>query len=195
MSIFPTSGSFILYDTEFTSWPGFMAQGFKAPGKYPEVIQIGAVRVDAANGYAELDAADIFVIPRINPTLSDYIIDLTGITQARLDAAGVPFKDALSQFLRFIGDANTPIYSYGEDGTVMQENCELNDLPSPALFDGEINLKQTLADAGLAPTTLASSELPALFGLPPEVQGHDALSDARAVLRVLRHLKMDGRLG
>lgn len=193
MTILPSEGSFVLYDTEFTSWPGFMAQGFKAPGRYPEVIQIGAVRIDVGDGFAELDALNILVMPRINPVLSDYIVDLTGITQARLDEGGVQFSEALQAFLAFVGESSGPLYSFGTDGNIMQQNCDINDLPAPPLFGQERNLKKLMADAGLIDINVMSSELPAHVGMPPETQGHDALADVRAVIRVLRHLRKEGR--
>lgn len=193
MGILPGSGSIVLYDTEFTSWPGFMAAGFKAPGKYPEVIQIGAARIDMSGGFAELDTLDVLVMPSINSVLSDYIIDLTGITQERLDAGGVGFREALGRFLEFVGD-DTPLYAFGQDGAVMEKNCELNDLPKPPVFRKEKNLKAVLNQAGLVEMTAVSSELPGLFGLPEETNGHDALADVRAVVRVLRHLEKAGRL-
>lgn len=193
MDLFPVDGSIVLYDTEFTSWPGFLEPGFKAPGRYPEVIQIGAVRIDAAGDFAERDALDILMLPRVNVKLSDYIIDLTGITQARLEKAGIQFAYALDIFLNFVGDS-TPLFSFGMDGVIMRENCRLQDLPEPPLFDTEINLKAMLADAGLVEMIAKSSGLPALFGLEPEHRGHDALADARAVVRVLRYLRSEGRL-
>ena len=193
MGLFPVDGNIVLYDTEFTSWPGFLEQGFRAPGRYPEVIQIGAVRIDAADDFAESDAVDVLVLPRVNAKLSDYIIDLTGITQARLEKAGIQFADALDIFLNFVGDS-APLFSFGMDGVIMRENCRLHDLPEPPLFDTEINLKAVLADAGLVEMSATSSGLPALFGLEPEHRGHDALVDVRAVVRVLRHLKKEGRL-
>ena len=71
----------VVYDLEFTSWPGFLEVGFKAPGKYPEIVEIGALRVDRRHGYRELDAFACYVRPRINPDLSGYFTRLTGITQ------------------------------------------------------------------------------------------------------------------
>lgn len=193
MGILPASGSFVLYDTEFTSWPGFLEQGFKAPGRYPEVIQIGGVRVDAAEDLAEIAAFEIKVVPTVNPNLSDYIVGLTGITQERLEADGVPFADALSRFLDFLDDGE-PLFSYGSDGAILRKNCELNGLPWPSPFAREVNLKQRMADAGLVPLKASSSDIPAFFGLPRERQSHDALADVRGLVRVLRFLRDAGRL-
>lgn len=68
MTFLAETGKLVVYDTEFTSWPGFRAQGYKAPGRYPEIIQIGAVKLDAAS-LEECDAFEIFVQPRVNPVL------------------------------------------------------------------------------------------------------------------------------
>ena len=45
MSPTPTQGKIVLYDTEFTNWEGFLEQRFQAPGRYREIIQIGAVKL------------------------------------------------------------------------------------------------------------------------------------------------------
>ena len=192
MSLLPSSGQIVLYDTEFTSWQDFMAQGFKAPGRYPEVIQIGAVRIDVSDDFAERDVLDILVLPRVNAQLSDYIIDLTGITQVRLNEEAIRFSEALESFLEFVGDYD--LYSFGTDGKIMTENCKINDLPIPSVFEQEKNLKIMLAEAGLIDGDVMSSELPSYVGLPPEPNAHDALADARAVVRVLRYLRSEGRL-
>lgn len=193
MGILPASGSFVLYDTEFTSWPGFLEQGFKAPGRYPEVIQIGGIRVDAGNGLTEVEAFEIKVVPSVNPDLSDYIVALTGITQACLDAEGVPFAAALARFVEFL-DETEPLFSFGSDGAILRKNCDLNDVAWPPLFAREVNLKARMADAGLVPRDASSSDIPACFGLPRERQSHDALADVRGLVRVLRYLRDEGRL-
>lgn len=192
MNLLPEVGTIVLYDTEFTSWPGFMEQGFKAPGRYPEIIQIGAMRLDAAAGFSVLEDLEALVIPRVNPNLSNYIIELTGITQARLDSEGVPFADAQAAFLEFIGDDY--LCAFGFDGMVMAKNCMLNDLPVPDVFAREINLKELMIRDGLILKDLNSSDLPGHFGLAPETRRHDALADVRAVARVLGYLRRAGPL-
>lgn len=78
-------GTVVVYDTEWTSWSEFAAHNWKQPGRYPEIIQIGAVKLDVADDFREIAAFQCFVHPKHNPQLSDYIINLTGITKEIID--------------------------------------------------------------------------------------------------------------
>ena len=69
-----------------------------------EVVQIGAVRLDAARDFAETACFDVLVVPRINRLLSDYFIELTGITQQAVDSDGMAFADALAAYGAFLAD-------------------------------------------------------------------------------------------
>ncbi len=186
-------GTLLIYDTEWTSWEGFLESNFKQPGRYTEIIQIGAVKLDIANGFRETDSFLCYVQPTINPELSDYIIDLTGITQAIVDDQGMPFSNALDQFVQFIGTDVTALMSYGRDGTVVRRNCKINELDTPVVFDEEQDLRQLLLDLAIIDQPHYSSALPSHFGLPDDQRSHDALGDARSVANVLRHLRKNGQ--
>ena len=45
---------------------------------------------------------DVLVTPSINPDLSDYFIQLNGITQERLNGDGIGFADALNARRAFL---------------------------------------------------------------------------------------------
>lgn len=187
-------GTVILYDTEWTSWPGFMESRWQQPGRYPEIIQIGAVKLDVAQGFEEIDAFQCFIMPKINPTLSDYIIDLTGITQDKIDNEGVSFAEALKSYLAFIGDGDSRLMCYGRDGDTIRRNCDLNDMDTPDIFHTEIDLRKALVDLELVQQSHMSSDLPALFDLPNDERAHDALGDSRGLAKTLRHLRDAGRI-
>ncbi len=193
MSFLQGSGPAVIFDTEFTSWPGFRDRGFKEPGRYREVIQIGAVKIDIGDGFREMGACAILVRPTVNPILSDYIQDLTGITQAMVDEDGATFTDGLSDFLDFIGDDARAVMAYGTDVEVLFENCRLNDLPLPAL-PPSVNVREELVALGLVDHEVFSSDLPEHFGLAADFPKHDALGDARAIALALRHLRENGTI-
>lgn len=184
----PSSGRVVAYDTEFTSWPGFLEQRFQASGRYPEIIQIGAVMLDTDDGFAEIDMFQVLVEPVTNRTLSDYIVELTGVTQIVIDAAGVLFADAMQSFQDFIGMNTAALLAYGTDGAVLTENCALNVLPPPIGLPLEINVRQELMNRGFVTPEVNSSGLPAAFGLNADSPNHDALCDARCLAAVLRAL-------
>ena len=179
---------FVVYDLEYTSWEGAWARGWSGPGEYREIVQIGAVRVDA--GYRELDCLSLLVRPRINPTLSAYFTDLTGITQAAVDNGGTDIVSALDRLLRFAAPDLT-LLSNGADAAVIAENCRRAGIDDRfAGRTGDV-YPQFLAATGR--DHLFSADLPALFGLSPKGQGHDALADARAVAATLAKIRSGNR--
>lgn len=194
MSLIPTQGKIVLYDTEFTSWEGFLEQRFQAPGRYREIIQIGAVKLDAGTNLAEVGCFCCLVRPKINSDLSDYIQDLTGISQNDLDENAVAFADALDSFSAFLGEDTDLLFSFGRDGDVIVENCDINGIDHPATLPPEENLRQHMLQTGLLEEYVFSADLPTVFGVDVDFERHDALGDARAVAAVVRHLRADDKL-
>ena len=93
----------LIFDLEFTSWPGSNERNWSLPEEDREIIQIGAIKIELTGKMRELDSFQILVRPLKNPILSDYFVDLTGITQDKVEKNGVLFPVALSQFVNFIG--------------------------------------------------------------------------------------------
>ena len=133
MDAFPndwrTADPVVVFDLEYTSWENAMAEGWSRPGQHREVIQIGAVRLAGA-AWDEADAIELLVRPRVNPVLSDFIVDLTGITNEAIAAAGLDLAPALARFAAFAGP-RTPLLSNGKDGNIIAESCALQDLTAP----------------------------------------------------------------
>lgn len=93
----PARVRFVLWDTEHTAWEGSNARRWMGfiPGtrqrERREVIQVSALRVVWDAERSELHpngSLRIFVRPTLNPTLSAYVMKLTGITQA--EVRGLP---------------------------------------------------------------------------------------------------------
>src|ERR1700689_2335462 len=95
----PSDAALTVFDLEFTAWECSMASHWLKPGELKEVVQIGAVQLD--RDFRILDELEILVRPRINPTLSDYFENLTGIGNALLAMKGVDFGDAYCRFVSF----------------------------------------------------------------------------------------------
>lgn len=182
------SSPIFVFDMEWTTWEGAQARGWSGPGEFMEVVQIGAIRLEpTSGGLTETAALSVLIRPRINPVLSDYFIDLTGITQAELDAHGMPFAQGLDRFARFVGEKGE-IWSNGGDETILAENCRLENLTlalgAERFRDGHPLL---IASTGLPSAQLVSADLPALMGTqaPADGRRHDALDDARALAGAL----------
>src|ERR1700748_1153496 len=87
-----------VFDLEFTAWECSMASHWLRPGEFKEVVQIGAVKLDAAS-FEIIASFDVLVRPRINVDLSPYFENLTGITNGQVADRGVDFPEALVRFL------------------------------------------------------------------------------------------------
>ncbi len=181
----PRTGPLVVYDTEYTAWEGSLAAGFSRPGEHREVVQIGAVRLDTADGLRETGALSLLVRPSRNPILSAYFIELTGLTQHRVDSQGGPFVDALGGFRAFCDGARM-VLANGTDDEVIAENCRLNGLPPPDLpfVDAGPWISGRLGE----PRHVASWSLAGRLGLDLDVVAHDALDDARVIAAALRRL-------
>jgi inhibitor of KinA sporulation pathway (predicted exonuclease) len=188
----PRHGRIVILDFEYTAWEGSRARRWRGPGEHREVIQFGAVALDAASGLAEVGNFERLVKPRINPVLSSYITDLTGITNDDLARSGVDFATALGAFSDFVG-ATSLVCANGEDHRVMIENCILNTIAPPA--DMIIaNLHPLLGRiTGLPSAMLVSGELPTRLGFGTAADAvHNAVWDARAIGIVLRAFRRNG---
>ena len=179
----------VVFDTEFTAWPGSMARAWAGPGEHKEIIQIGAVIIDSKS-LEERHAFSVLIRPVRNPILSPYLVDLTGITNERLDAEGVDFTTGVRSFVQFAG--RRPLHAYGRDDRIIAENAELlrqrkvwPDLPTT-------NLKEWLLKVGIPLAGVHSGNLAAHVGSKSQGIAHDALIDSRSLAEAVRYLVAKG---
>ncbi len=173
----------VIFDLELTAWPGSAARGWTGPGEYPEIIQIGAVCLDA--GLRETGTLDLAVKPRLNPILSDFIISLTGITQERVDREGVDIAEALSRLANFAADARMLLCN-GGDYAWLRQNARLAGTVDPLAAAAFGSLSRHFSRAAARDRHVVSSDLPLVFGFVAPGRAHDGLSDARAIAEALR---------
>ncbi len=179
----------IVFDLEFTAWDGSMARRWLAPGEFKEVVQIGAVRLDART-LEEVAALELVVRPRLNPVLSDYLVALTGVSNARLAAEGLDFAEAYDRFTAF-ADGGT-LCAYGRDDLVLEDNLRLYGIRARAPMPPYINVTPWLRANGIEPAGKHACDVGPLCGAPFEGQTHDALDDARSVAAGIRALVARG---
>lgn len=180
-------GGFVIADLEYTSWEGALARSWSGPGEYMEIVQIGAVRV-RGDDCRETDTFMALVRPTLNPVLSDYFIDLTGITNEDVAENGIKLSDAVDAFAAFVGE--TPILSHGPDGIRLGEDCARHGIDNRFAGHDWRDIGPVIRE--ITGETLMSSDLPARFGLEMPGRAHDAVDDTRALARVLAHL---GKMG
>ncbi|MBV2358837.1 exonuclease [Thalassococcus sp. CAU 1522] len=192
----------IVYDCEFLTATGAPRRFWCGPlDPDPVVFQIGAVRIGLSAPFPELERFSVVIAPRDRfgaPVTLDPLAErLTGVTNARVAAEGLPLDRALGSFSVFAGD--DALWSWGKDEfNMIAISCYVAGIapPLPAARFG--NAAALLHAAGVALDDihrLRSNTLPDHFGLTvPDARGHDALGDARMVAVVLRHLMDRGRL-
>ena len=186
-----TEDKAVVFDLEFTSWPGSNERNWSLPNEDREIIQIGAVKIETTGDMREVDSFTILVRPLKNPILSDYIVNLTEITQEKVEKEGILFPLALSRFINFIGEHPIDILSNGGDEEVIEENCQIHNIPFLSIFKKSTDLKIYFSEVlGISRKNCTSGMLPELFGLNNYEKQHDALGDARSISQALRYLRM-----
>mgnify|MGYP002725720655 CR=1 FL=1 len=115
----------VIYDLEWTTWPGAIQREWSEKDEYREIIRIGAISVDI-NSLQEVEVLDIFVKPSVNPILSNYCSKLTDISDEKIQTEGIELHDALYKFVDFVGERN--IFSHGNDVVVILENLRLKNI-------------------------------------------------------------------
>ena len=123
--------SFIIFDTEYTTWKGCQENGWRDSQKR-EIVQIAALKVsDQLDVVSEFNA---LCKPIINPVLSDYFIGLTHITNEQVQKQGLPFSSVYKKFEAFVGNDVCFSHAWGadetheSDGVIVKENLALNGL-------------------------------------------------------------------
>lgn len=167
-----------VFDLEYTAWECSMARHWLTPGEYREIVQIGAVKLDA-NSFAQVDEFSLLVRPRINHQLSPYFQKLTGISQESVTRQGVDFADAYRLFVAFADDG--PIAAFGRDDRVLMENIRLYGITDAAPLPVFYDLRGWFAVQGLDPRGMHSCDIAPALGLSFVGQNHNALDDARSV--------------
>jgi len=180
----------VIYDLEFTAWEGSMRHRWLRPGEFKEIVQIGAVKLDAVS-LAVLDTFSAFVRPRINPVLSPYLERLTGITTQTLGDEGCDFAQAYGAFLHFTGGAVCAA-AFGRDELVFEENLRLYGLPVPAHAPDYIDLHPWFRASGLETRGLHSCDIGPKLGVPLDGHAHNALADSLSLAAGMRVLVARG---
>ncbi len=191
-TFFTTHKQIIIFDTEFTTWEGAWARNWSGPNEHREIVQIAAQMIDLESETI-LDSFSCLVKPTINPMLSEYFINLTGITQTQVNDEGVSFVEAYQSFDTWTN--GLPIFCYartlGEsaDRGVFEENIRLYNLDvplDPSRYDILTGLFQA---AGVDTQKFSSGELYQFFNLPLDGHVHNAMHDVNSLVASLFAVK------
>lgn len=181
--------SITVFDLEYTAWECSMARHWLTPGEFREVVQIGAVKLDA-DSFAPLAEFDVLVRPRINSVLSPYFQKLTGITGESVARQGMDFAAAYARFLEFAGEG--PIAAFGHDERVLEDNIRLYGMKGARALPVFYDLRGWFAVQGMDPRGMLSCDVGPALGLPFAGQTHNALNDARSIAGAMQAMASRG---
>ena len=171
--------------------------------QFPSVI----VRLEGRSSHV-VDEFDTFVRPVLNPTLTQFSIDLTAITQADVDAAPI-LETVMPRYVewlrshklvdadgRRIGHWCLSTWSDADIGGQLSAECRHKGLAVPACFDSWVDLKvcyrrhYKMAPKGGLRTCVER------LGIPWEGRAHNGLVDSRNTASIALHMaKGDGMFG
>jgi inhibitor of KinA sporulation pathway (predicted exonuclease) len=183
------SSTITVFDLEFTAWECSMARHWLSPGEFKEVVQIGAVKLDAES-FAPIAEFDQLVRPRVNFPLGPYFEKLTGISSEQVVRRGHDFSAAFAAFLDFAGDG--PIASFGRDDKVLDENIRLYGMVGASALPVFYDLRGWFAVQGVDPRGMHSCDIGPAVGIPFVGRTHNALDDARSIAAAMAKMAKSG---
>lgn len=183
------SPTITIFDLEYTAWECSMARHWLTPGEFREVVQIGAVKLDAES-FVLLDEFNALVRPRINPLLSPYFEKLTGITSRQVARDGDDFARAYARFMDFAGEG--PIAAFGRDDHTLRDNLRLYGMTGARELPVFYDLRGWFAVLGVDPRGMHSCDLAPALGMSFQGRAHNALDDARSLAMVMTVLASRG---
>jgi len=154
------------------------------PREETEIIEIGAVMVDAAT-LQPVAEFSTFVRPLRHPQLTPFCTALTSITQAQLIGAPL-LAEALANLRRWAERYPGYVFcSWGDyDRNQIQRECATNGLPYP-FTSGHINLKKRFSEQLGVTKRFGMDGALRKVGLPLDGTHHRGIDDARNIARLL----------
>jgi len=152
-----------------------------------EIIEIGAVAVDAATGEI-LSEFCAFIRPVRNPILTGFCKSLTTITQDQVDAAPA-FPEALAAFTTWLAQFERPVFcSWGDyDRKQLEEDCDFHGQPFP-FANGHRNLKAEFSEAISSPKRFGLGQALDRLRLTFAGTPHRGIDDAKNIARVYKEI-------
>ncbi|XP_059468578.1 3'-5' exoribonuclease 1-like [Neocloeon triangulifer] len=158
-----------------------------------EIIEFPALLIDTRKKEI-VDQFHMFCKPKLNPTLSEFCISLTGITQDVVDSAE-PFSSVLAKFDEWlkshglVGAKRKHKFSFVTDGPwdfskFLLGQCKLTEVPFPTYCRKYINLQRAFASHYKCRKTSLNGMLQHL-ALEFEGRQHCGLDDAKNISRIL----------
>jgi inhibitor of KinA sporulation pathway (predicted exonuclease) len=176
----------VIFDTEYTSWEGCLKNGWdENKNQYMEIIQISALKIDLES-MKLIDEIDLVVKTSLNPTLSQYIQNLTGISQKKMEIAGIDLEEALTLFKLWLN--NDIAFSYGSDIDVILKNCKLVELDYIFNINNFNDIREIFKKHNIPVDKYTSGELHRYFNLDLNGHVHNSLFDCHSLYESLKKM-------
>ena len=179
-------------DCEMLCWEN----GIAPQGQSSHIIQIGIVEVSTEN--LTISQSKNFYVRPINRDfdLSDYCLDLTGISRSLLIDEGRYFPEVMQSIKKSLAPRNKLSYAWGSDFEPLAKHCIDYNCTNPwgesGIFDFGIIFRSGFNHAKKMPLIDALQTM----GLTFEGRQHNALNDARALAHLhnemMKRLRMVG---
>ncbi|WP_029407160.1 exonuclease domain-containing protein [Thiomicrorhabdus sp. Milos-T2] len=178
----------IIYDTEFTAWPGSSQRGWSEDWEFKEIIQFSAHLISITqNKINTTKILNLYIKPRINTQLSHYITELTNIKQQDIDT-GINSEQLFEKLKSFSKDGSIPFFSWGNDLHVLKETAHLNQLDINWLKS--YDLRPIFQDFNLS-KNISSGVLYQHFNLNLNLHEHNAEHDTISLVESLKHIQQN----
>ena len=176
--------NFIVFDLEATCWEGTSPSGIQ------EIIEIGAVKYSRVG--ERIGVFSELVKPKVNPFLSPYCSDLTGINQSDLESAK-DFRRVVNSFCDWIGihDEEYILCAWGAKDQILLENdCVLHHVNDDWILP-YIDLKEQYREIRRLPKKVGLKKCLRMEGFEFEGDAHRALDDTENTVKIfLKFLDM-----
>ncbi len=168
--------NYIILDLEATCWKD------RSLNKQNEIIEIGAVKIDAAGN--SLGEFAEFVKPKLNPILSEFCKELTTINQAEIDPAE-SYPAVIENFKQWINqDEPYVLCSWGfYDKKQFVKDCDLHQLDKKWLKN-HISLKHQYAEIKNLRKPIGMGGALKRERLKLEGTHHRGIDDARNIAKI-----------
>jgi inhibitor of KinA sporulation pathway (predicted exonuclease) len=173
--------SYVVLDLEATCW-----QKGTRPDRM-ETIEIGAVRLDPDTFLPQEDTFSRFVRPTVEPELSEFCTELTGITQTDVNSAGT-FPEVFRDFMAWLGEAEITLCTWGAyDVGQLKVDCRRHGISFPDRFENYINLKKRFAAShDIKPCGMKHALR--ILNIPLEGRHHRGIDDAKNIAKIAADL-------
>lgn len=162
-----------------------------------EIIEFPAVMLCTHN-HQIVEEFHSYCRPIVNPTLTEFCMTLTGITQQQVDDAD-PFPKILDEFVKWLAKFDLgkkhkmAIVTDGpwDMGRFLYRQCELSGIPFPRFAKKWINIRKIFSNYFRC-RRMSLLHMLEFLGMAFDGRQHCGLDDARNIARIVCQLLLDG---